>query len=378
MKQKNWLRSILLLGSALMLFFSCNTANDPKDDGKATEKITLTYAVEGGNNGTLEVKYGDPLADAPASGGQIAKGSKVVFTATPKTGFKVKAWTGITASPADAKSVTVAKADSDLNVKVTFEAVTEKITLTYGVEGGNNGTLEVKYGDPLADAPASGGQIAKGSKVVFTATPKTGFKVKAWTGITASPADAKSVTVAKADSDLNVKVTFEAIPALTTVTLTPSEVKKGTGNEEAKKERNFSFTVQYPEFTLPNPDEYIDTLITLEGDKPFPENTKITLTYTNTPKGGTAQAKAPVEYTVTGAAVTKICGSEIFKMARGKLQAGYIEAKEECKIKLELPTTATEATYNTIVKVGLFADANTKDIKTTLANTTFNITGYDK
>ncbi|MGP1437907.1 MAG: InlB B-repeat-containing protein [Treponema sp.] len=120
MKQKNWFRSILLFSAALILFFSCSTANNPKDDGKVTENITLTYATESAD-GTLEVKYGEPLAPAPASGQQIPKGSKVVFTATPKQGFKVKAWTGVNASPADTTMVTVAKADSDLNVKVSFE-----------------------------------------------------------------------------------------------------------------------------------------------------------------------------------------------------------------------------------------------------------------
>ncbi|MGP1437818.1 MAG: InlB B-repeat-containing protein [Treponema sp.] len=465
MKQKNWLRSILLLGSALMLFFSCNTANDPKDDGKdgfainfsveqpsgstatleakdgtqaitsgakvakdttikftlkglasgykvkswepadltaaadkmsatlkvskatnvkvileantpGQEKVTLKFSVEG-NGGTLEAMIGTATQTTNT---QIDKGASVVFTAKPAQGFKVKEWKGVNPAPsqADATTVTVT-ASTDLDVKVVFMQDTkDKVTLKFSVEG-NGGTLEAMIGTATQTTNT---QIDKGASVVFTAKPAQGFKVKEWKGVTPAPttADATTVTVT-ASTDLDVKVTFEKEEKkLTQVTITKTDVQKDSGADAAKK-RTFSFTVKYPEFTVSNPAEYIDTVITLDGDKAFPQNTKITLTYTKNKKGETGTPQSPVVYTVAETNVKKIFASKAFNTGntRNQLVADLSEASEVSKIDIEFPTSgADEDKYTAMIKVALFADASTETPTTELGSTSFDIPGYNK
>ena len=58
--------------------------------------------------------------------------------------------------------------------------VTKKHTLTFGVEGGKDGTLKAKA-DGTPETEASPISIEEGKEVTFTATPNAGYSVKGWT-----------------------------------------------------------------------------------------------------------------------------------------------------------------------------------------------------
>jgi len=102
----------------------------------------------------------------PSSGSQN-EGTTVALTATPDSGYRVKAWTGTDDDTlkTNANAVTMT---ADKSVLVEFEPIPH--SLTTEVAGGH-GTL----------VPASGSH-SEGDVVALTATPDSGYRVKAWIG----------------------------------------------------------------------------------------------------------------------------------------------------------------------------------------------------
>jgi hypothetical protein len=133
---------------------------------------------------------------APPSGPQNPN-VVVTLTATPNTGFTVKAWHGTDndTSTATTNHVTM---DADKTVTVEFQQVpATTFQLTTTVVNGN-GSL----------APPSGPQNAN-AVVTLTATPDAGFAVKTWQGTDndASTADTNQVTM---NANKTVTVEFQA------------------------------------------------------------------------------------------------------------------------------------------------------------------------
>lgn len=137
-------------------------------------------------------------ADQPVeSGDYVYNNTELIFTAAPSEGYRVKSWTvnGVetpAGDPADTDDQTftaVAAGSVDVEVTVVFEEIpTYEITYSvHEVEPGRpNGALTVeaeRKGMEIYERETvrSGDRIHEGSIVTFTAEPKTGYRVKAWT-----------------------------------------------------------------------------------------------------------------------------------------------------------------------------------------------------
>jgi len=179
---------------------------------------TVTYGVTG-TNGTLTAASsvtGDNPMSSPAT---VSNGADITFTATPDAGYRVKAWTGISPTPAAfATTATITGISANANVTVEFELIPPTYTVTFGVTG-TNGTLTAASsvtGDNPMSSPAT---VSDGADITFTATPDAGYRVKAWTGITPTPAAfATTATITGISANANVTVEFELIPPTYTVT----------------------------------------------------------------------------------------------------------------------------------------------------------------
>ncbi|MBN1437428.1 MAG: hypothetical protein JW936_10170 [Sedimentisphaerales bacterium] len=166
----------------------------------------LTTSVVNGTGGTL----------LPGSGGSYEEDTVVTLTATPGDGYRVKAWTGTNnnSSTSTVNTVTMTAAKT---VTVEFELVPETTyMLTTSVVGGVGGTI----------LPVTGSTYPEDEVVTLTASPTTGYRVKAWnnTQNDGSTSTTNTVTMTAAKT---VTVEFELIPA-TIYTLT-TQVDGGNG-----------------------------------------------------------------------------------------------------------------------------------------------------
>ena len=195
-----------LLVSAL-IFAACN-----KTPGSQGSGYTVTFGVEG-DNGTLTAQVGGKMIpQSPITG--LSAGSKVMFTATPSSGYTVKQWTENgkpvidttthTLVVKDNISVTVQfmKAETPPNDQPPASAVKHKVMIT-----------DITNGSVTADpALPADGMVAKGTKIKFTATPKDGYRINEWkvtggTIIAGGVAGTPTVTV-KITADTTVSVSF--------------------------------------------------------------------------------------------------------------------------------------------------------------------------
>lgn len=380
MKQKNWFRSILLLGLASLLMFisSCRTANDGKDDKEVGFVITFNVEQPAGSNASIKAMNGTTPV---RSGDKVAKDHTVAFTLENLNGKFDIEWKGEGLNVHTNKMSATLKVSKAETIKVILKAKPQdEVTLTYEVVDNNGGSLKVKYGTPTAtiDAPASGQKIPKNSQVKFTAIPSQDYEVESWEGVTGN-AKQNEVTVT-ALNDLNVKVKFKKTTPSNTdwkITFTDIEIKEV--DEHSK--RKVTFSVKYPEFTLPSPAPFIDSIVSLDGDTAFPKDTKLTLKHTFVLKNGTENAPIISNlYTVTNDNVTKIYGSKIYGENNPKKQLSdeHIGATEKYELDIELPPSATEASYKILVKYALFANDD-EIVQRELENIgNFDIPGYKK
>ncbi len=149
---------------------------------------------------------------AAVDGAAIAKNTKVVanktvvFTATPNTGYVVKEWKLGTAIQAGTTTTfTLNNLTAAANVTVEFEKMP---TVTFNVVNGH-GSLAA-----TADsvAIATGDSVLKTKTVVFTATPDSKFRVKAWKLNNVVQAEkTNTFTLNSLAASATVTVEFEAI-----------------------------------------------------------------------------------------------------------------------------------------------------------------------
>ncbi len=180
----------------------------------STIKYTVTYGVHSSGNGTLAAKVG---STSISSGNKENYGSKVVFTATPSTGYEIEGWysnTDCTTSLNNGtdKTYTIESLTAEATVYVKFKR--KQHTVNFGVHSSGNGTLTAKVGNTGIDF---GDKVNYGSEVVFTAKPDDGYQIEGWysnstctTPIDNGTNDTYTVTIT---GGTNVYVKFEAIPA---------------------------------------------------------------------------------------------------------------------------------------------------------------------
>ena len=176
---------------------------------------TLTGSVIGGGgtlsptNGIYEEDYVVPL------------------TAAPFTGYQVKTWTGIDAGSADADpnmATVTMTADAIVTVEFELVAVTMTYELTSSVDG-VGGTID----------PCGTNTYDENEVVGLTATPASGYRVKAWSGIDAgsSAADPCRATVTMS-GDKVVRVQFELAIVEEAMSVSSMTVKADKSRDSAK------------------------------------------------------------------------------------------------------------------------------------------------
>ncbi len=170
----------------------------------STIQYTLNASVVGGHGSV-----------SPTSG-SYAVGTVVMLTATPNTGYRVKAWSGTNNDSSTSNTNTVTM-NSNKTATVEFEEIpVTQYALTASVVGGHGSV-----------SPTSG-SYAAGTVVTLTATPNTGYRVKAWNGTNNDSSTSNTNTVTM-NSNKTVTVEFELIPA-TQYTLTTSVSPIGSGS----------------------------------------------------------------------------------------------------------------------------------------------------
>jgi hypothetical protein len=173
------------------------TVNVPYTPVALVAGVTRIYAL----NASVSGGHGTVL---PVSG-TYNQGFVVSLTATPDSGYQVKAWHGTNndSSKSTANSVTM---NANRIVTVDFELIPVPTPTTYTLNASvssGNGTIH----------PASG-TYSQGTVVSLSATPGSGYQVKAWHGTNndSSKSAANSVTM---NANRTVTVEFELIPAST-------------------------------------------------------------------------------------------------------------------------------------------------------------------
>ena len=179
----------------------------------STIKYTVTYGVHSSGNGTLAAKVG---STSISSGDNVNYGSKVVFTATPSTGYEIEGWysnTDCTTSLNNGtdKTYTIESLTAEATVYVKFKR--KQHTVNFGVHSSGNGTLTAKVGNTSINF---GDKVNYGSEVVFTAKPDDGYQIEGWYSNTActnpinnGTNDTYTVTIT---GGTNVYVKFKEIP----------------------------------------------------------------------------------------------------------------------------------------------------------------------
>lgn len=153
--------------------------------------------------GTVDVKIGSNSVN----GLKVTKGTKVTFTATPKTDYQFKQWKdGTTVNTNSTAEVT---ANADLNY-VAYFIDNYKLTLHSRVVGAatdstTGGTVKLTSGGTAGSTAVY--KAKGGTKVtltsVFTATPNTHYEIDGW-----YDANGNKVTTVTLNSDTDVYVRF--------------------------------------------------------------------------------------------------------------------------------------------------------------------------
>jgi predicted outer membrane repeat protein len=157
------------------------------------EPITYTLTLKAGGEG--ETQPNGSVTSNPA-GSKFNAGTMVELIASPKTGYRVKAWTGTDNDPSTGSKTNRVTMSVDKEIRVEFEPVPpETFTLTTEVPS--------SYGRVV---PSSGTYEA-GTTVTLTAMPDAGYKVSSWNGVV-STEETYSVVM---DGNRTVSVRFDKI-----------------------------------------------------------------------------------------------------------------------------------------------------------------------
>ncbi|OUN13486.1 InlB B-repeat-containing protein [Flavonifractor sp. An9] len=235
-----------------------------------------TVIIEETTHGSITAAVdGQPLN----SGDTVPDGTQVTFTATADDYWMLKEWTG-DASGSD-KTITLT-VGSDITVGATFtEALLYEVE--YSVVGGNGTASGMCEDTPIAADTAV--QFAGGSEIQFTATPNSGYMVKAWTinGEVVEGNLTNTLTIDALGENTTVTVEFEtyqgfAVPAGGegyTVTIdqrNPADTYPGAPENEIRRGGDVTFTV------APTADSAIKTVTVAREDATITPNGDGTVT----------------------------------------------------------------------------------------------------
>lgn len=143
---------------------------------------------------------GDHGTISPPSG-NYAPGTRVTLTAEPDAGYQVMAWHGT-----DNDSLTTMNNTITMNathaVTVEFEPASDNPTFALDI------SVPSGHGTLVADPPT--GPYAHGAVVTLTATPDSGYQLKAWTGTDNNTSKNTTNTITM-NADRTVTVEFELV-----------------------------------------------------------------------------------------------------------------------------------------------------------------------
>lgn len=241
---------------------------------KATRVVTIEAAKENGGDGSITIT--DDKGGSVASGSQVAVGTTLTITATPKDGAsQVKSgtvgyvFTTEQKSTEELKQYTsfiVGTAAGSYKVKATFENV-KSTEARISVPAVENGSLLIKEGTTTV-APNS--SIAKGKTLSIIALPNKGYKV---TTLTANAQDIKVsgvYTIGEVD-DVTIQVSFEKESYPVTV----SNTDQVTLNIEGKS-LEFGSKIENIQATVKDPKNY-KLVGLLVNNKPMENGSTITV-----------------------------------------------------------------------------------------------------
>ena len=206
-----------------------------------------TVTIEETTHGSITAAVdGQPLN----SGDTVPDGTQVTFTATADDYWMLKEWTG-DASGSD-KTITLT-VGSNITVGAAFtEALLYEVE--YSVVGGNGTASGMCEDTPIAADTAV--QFAGGSEIQFTATPDSGYMVKAWTinGEVVEGNLTNTLTIDALGENTTVTVEFETYQGFVvpaggegyTVTIdqrNPADTYPGAPENEIRRGGDVTFTV---------------------------------------------------------------------------------------------------------------------------------------
>lgn len=166
-----------------------------------------------------------------SGGGLYAEGDNATFSAVPKSGYRFTGWYRNGQKFSDDAQVTEFEMPAaDVTVVAHFDAIPPADLVTVTLTSNGNGT--VKAGSATAGSSSST-QIEKGSSVVLTGIPASGYRFKQWS-------DGQTMatrTMTNVQADVTLSATFEESSTdMHTVTLTASgggEVKIDDGEYDS-------------------------------------------------------------------------------------------------------------------------------------------------
>ena len=147
--------------------------------------VSYEVTAAGDTNGSVSITYQTDASSATlpvTSGTALPAGSKVTFTAHPRTGYTVSKWkvNGKEVSN-DSAVYTIDSLTENIEVSVGFTAGMS--TLTYASNNPAQGTVTANYlsGGNLGTVFTSGGNVNYNQSIRVTATPLEGFAIDHWT-----------------------------------------------------------------------------------------------------------------------------------------------------------------------------------------------------
>ena len=212
----------LFLASTFFALMGMVTMGCKQNQGNptVTEMFKVTFAKPEHGTITAAIKGGKAIK----TGDKVAKGTVIVFTATPDTGFTFEKWTGAltgTTTPAELKVI------NNVTVSTSFKAAPPPLNPGQG-EGQTPPSTEQKYtvtftkpeygqleaiivGDNISIV--SGRKVKTGTKIKFNVVyDDSKFKVVKWTGLSDGIDQTSATQTVTVNSDITVSVELGTLP----------------------------------------------------------------------------------------------------------------------------------------------------------------------
>jgi hypothetical protein len=141
------------------------------------------------------------VSPVPGNDGKYDKDTKVTLTATSAAGYDWKSWSG---TAADTSNPTTVVLISNKQITATFEPRVSLFVSNQLVVGSSVNFAEGAV--TISPAPGDDDKYAKGTKVILTANPVTGYGWKSWSGTSSDASNPATITLS---SDKHVTVNFE-------------------------------------------------------------------------------------------------------------------------------------------------------------------------